>query len=634
MITLVLAAFAFLLTHPVFSLPGIEEPIEITEGWRYQTAQTLRELESDENGYKPLTDAPSWLPAHSRIDWSEASYLSLQVELPEPEERYRDPTVFIPRMYFVGEVYVGDQLVYEYGRLDASGRSWFRGADWHILPLPDRWRGQKLTMNIRSEYSVIGIAAPVSVGDRSDLMFHMIARDAPSVLISVFLLVLGLSTAVVIIILPGEIVKWLHARSGVVFLELGTGLSMLALSSVKTLVVNSDLFWTIATIIGSALLVIGGMLYIRDVVPGRGKRIFKPLMVIHGVIATITVAVFMFQVCTISMWLMRLRIWWYFLEVVIILVVLARTFWRYKMAFGKTIPVVLVGMVGITAHVVWTGEFTRYYGIGTRWGLAVLTVGSLTLIVRRIVHAITVASRYRKEYETVREETEKYVYADIHDHLGGNLTDLAIRLDRDGDHQTADAVRDNLQMLRGRLRALEDHEMLTRDFFLGLRLMIVRRYTSAGRRVWVDVTRAVEVGSPPAPQRRVVSHFHPIIAELITNDLKYGHGTSHWSVVASACTADWYSLEISLSAPTRYPLREGDPSPGHGTETIALRINTLRGEIILGPEIVPGSSHSQPIQKGCTDEGTMRRAMIDVPSLPVNGDSIFRFAFRVSLPTE
>ena len=166
----------------------------------------------------------------------------------------------------------------------------------------------------------------------------------------------------------------------------------------------------------------------------------------------------------------------------------------------------------------------------------------------------------------------------LHDSLGGALTDLQVLIDRrreDLDRGRAfdagsflSAARERLdqmgRLFRGQLLFMEDLELTARDPLIGLRMVLLRRYSDAQREI--DFEMASE--TVPLFQRAMADDrwrmdLLQLTRELCTNDLKYGAGTSHWQF---QLRKSGRVMEIEQS--NRLAQKPGEPSVS-GEETRA-----------------------------------------------------------------
>lgn len=185
-------------------------------------------------------------------------------------------------------------------------------------------------------------------------------------------------------------------------------------------------------------------------------------------------------------------------------------------------------------------------------------------------------SKMQRDSEKIAEKERLRIFSDLHDHLGARLTDAELQLrkiletpipDRAEWNSLAASVRETAKVLRQRLEGLEDQTMLEEDYIYGLRLMLVRRYSQAGRKIqFEDSTDPEEFRAPQ--QMAMRKALHAIVTEVSTNDLKYGHGISHWSFESTA-----EGLRMQMRAGTEYQLARS--GTGNGTSTIQRRAAAL-----------------------------------------------------------
>ncbi|MCB1165231.1 MAG: response regulator [Leptospiraceae bacterium] len=141
------------------------------------------------------------------------------------------------------------------------------------------------------------------------------------------------------------------------------------------------------------------------------------------------------------------------------------------------------------------------------------------------------------EKAVARAERDR-IYRDLHDHLGARLTDLGItieKLDREVPEaatlyiEIKEKLKAAVHMLRERISSLEDLNELARDFFLGLQLVMVRRFHGAGRKIRFAMSGGLDDWLNKQSHREFNYQLYSICTEVANNDLKYGHGEARWS---------------------------------------------------------------------------------------------------------
>lgn len=150
----------------------------------------------------------------------------------------------------------------------------------------------------------------------------------------------------------------------------------------------------------------------------------------------------------------------------------------------------------------------------------------------RLAHSRAALAAQRKDLEI-----------NLHDSLGGALTDLKVLADRrleDVQNRIAFDAGEFLQQLRERLNQMgrlfrdqllfmEDLELTARDPVIGLHMVLLRRYADAEREI--DFRMAADASSAfqaAMTDDRWRMDFLQLTRELCTNDLKYGGGESRW----------------------------------------------------------------------------------------------------------
>ena len=212
----------------------------------------------------------------------------------------------------------------------------------------------------------------------------------------------------------------------------------------------------------------------------------------------------------------------------------------------------LIIMVGLCVTTVF-GLIAMYLN----WRAAdAAPVALLTFAVSVLLQSAGLGRTYRDELnarEVLRErlarsrkalaEQRKELEINLHDSIGGALTDFQITLDRGRERLAGDrdfhpeellnGLREGLdrtnKMFRGQLLFMEDMDLVARDPVIGLQMMLLRRYADGGReidfRIEPDAKAAYHAAMGEDEWR---FQLLQLTRELCTNDLKYGAGESHW----------------------------------------------------------------------------------------------------------
>lgn len=182
--------------------------------------------------------------------------------------------------------------------------------------------------------------------------------------------------------------------------------------------------------------------------------------------------------------------------------------------------------------------------------------------------------------EALKQERER-IYADLHDHLGARLTDLSFAarkllqeklLDPALTQELDRTVRETSQILRDRLLSLEDLQHLSENYIVGMRLILLRRYSSSGRILRFQAFDEFEQLVSQKVESGLKAEFYAITREICTNDLKYGYGESKWKI-----TNNNNSIELQINTQTNFNV--SSHGTGKGTGILQRRTAQLGGNL-------------------------------------------------------
>jgi len=190
-----------------------------------------------------------------------------------------------------------------------------------------------------------------------------------------------------------------------------------------------------------------------------------------------------------------------------------------------------------------------------------------------------------KEMAVLKERES--IQADLHDHLGGSLTDISLQLRRWKTDSIQERSIEDIESrvleasanLRNLLHYSEDFKLFLNDFEKGFRMMLVRRYSNAGRSVQISIDNRRDRTLDDARWQVFKNGFFSICREIATNDLKYGDGMSEWNVRIES-----EQLHLEILSQTGYSPR----SSGNGKVTLRKRTEELNG---IMTEVQEGKSY-------------------------------------------
>lgn len=201
-------------------------------------------------------------------------HLWLRTTLPVGD--WNDPVLFITSMNLIGQVYLGDKLIYQYGEFDAQGKGSFAGWPWHMIDLPDDAAGQQLTFRFYSDYTSIGLWGQVQVMERSDVLNQVIHDSAQDLGVSALVLVLAILATIFALIGPQR-----QGFGAIALFAYASGLMLLAETPARQLISGGALGWDMLRAGSYYTLPVALGLLLSDWLEGTAKRWITRLWVTH-----------------------------------------------------------------------------------------------------------------------------------------------------------------------------------------------------------------------------------------------------------------------------------------------------------------------------------------------------------------
>ncbi|MDX5976938.1 GGDEF domain-containing protein [Vreelandella alkaliphila] len=201
-------------------------------------------------------------------------HLWLRTTLPAGD--WNDPVLFITSMNLIGQVYLGDKLIYQYGEFDAQGKGSFAGWPWHMIDLPDDATGQLLTFRFYSYYTSIGLWGQVQVMERSDVLNQVIHDSAQDLGVSALVLVLAILATIFALIGPQR-----QGFGAIALFAYASGLMLLAETPARQLISDDALGWDMLRAGSYYTLPVALGLLLSNWLEGTAKRWITRLWVTH-----------------------------------------------------------------------------------------------------------------------------------------------------------------------------------------------------------------------------------------------------------------------------------------------------------------------------------------------------------------
>ncbi|MBM9578555.1 response regulator [Leptospira sp. 201903070] len=206
----------------------------------------------------------------------------------------------------------------------------------------------------------------------------------------------------------------------------------------------------------------------------------------------------------------------------------------------------------------------------------------------RVNNLLQLAQAHKDRIEQENEKREaiqqvrQKINIDLHDHLGAKLIDLkflseellsgTIQPDRNLFEKIHGTVNQSIGMLREQMLRIEDLNLVSENFITGINLVLLRRYSDAGREIDFQCEDELLKIFDSYKDEASLMEFFGIINEVTNNDLKYGKGISIWNFSMKD-----KEIRMNMSSGSDYKLANN--RSGRGTENLIERIVKLDGRM-------------------------------------------------------
>ena len=348
------------------------------------------------------------------------------------------------------------------------------------------------------------------------------------------------------------------------FVSFGAGFHTLYYSNVKQFVLDAPYLWNFVWIVSTAMMIIGVLRFLELTFADRFRPVLRWAWFVHFMYAATTFTAFLIPLWSIASFLSSIRLVLYAGELLIVIPVVLRVILKRHPDSRILAAGIAVLALFMTSDLLSALRIVATYVFGTHWGLFALICSIGLIVTTRTARAWRIAARYYEDLEKARSREREFIYADIHDHIGGNLNDISIMLRNAAELITSEAaprqlagvletadeqMTRSITMLRERLTAADDLKLLANDPLYGLHLMLLRRYTAAGRRLVFRADRQLGDRIRKPEYRNLSSLLHILAEEIATNDLKYGSELSRWRIESTGRRGD-EKLVLSMTART------------------------------------------------------------------------------------
>ncbi|MGM0616059.1 MAG: GGDEF domain-containing protein [Pseudomonadota bacterium] len=244
-------------------------------GWEYRWGDSPRNAQGQPVWLNDTSDA--WQPIDFPSNPAERNgqqHVWFRTFLPEGE--WRDPVLYITSIDLIGQLYLNDELIYQYGEFDENGEGDFAGWPWHMVELPEGYAGQQLSVRVFSYYTDIGLWGEVHLTDRIDVLKQVIKHSAKDLVVGAFSLLLAILAAIFALMGPDR-----RGFGAVALFASSSGLMLLAETPARQLLVEAALGWDILRAASYYMLPVAMGLLLSAWLDGAPRRWVSWLWKLH-----------------------------------------------------------------------------------------------------------------------------------------------------------------------------------------------------------------------------------------------------------------------------------------------------------------------------------------------------------------
>jgi signal transduction histidine kinase len=180
----------------------------------------------------------------SSFDWKSIGYpdkvlsdtgdqeLWMRVKL--PERTGYDNAIYIRLVRGIIEAYLDTNKLYSTGDFNSRGRIGVKGWSWHLIKLPDNFKGKTLYLHIKADHKRPGIVGDVLLGAESDIIGNIFQKNFFISALGLLFIASGIIFLLVLILL-----KEVKLYGGLIILQLSIGVWNLTISPLSQLLIDA-----------------------------------------------------------------------------------------------------------------------------------------------------------------------------------------------------------------------------------------------------------------------------------------------------------------------------------------------------------------------------------------------------------
>ncbi len=172
-----------------------------------------------------------------------------------PDIKLKAPAILIDGrgILLAFDMFINDKKIYQFGRLDASGKGGVTGLSAHFIRLEDAYAGQMLCFRIFSDYSNIGVRGKIFLGSKSDLVQKVMKDDILYFVVALFIISIGILD---LVIYKNSILT-IGSVSMTSIFAISLGFYTITTTTLKDFIFFAPAFWFLIYIAGLSLIPVG-----------------------------------------------------------------------------------------------------------------------------------------------------------------------------------------------------------------------------------------------------------------------------------------------------------------------------------------------------------------------------------------
>ncbi|MDH5718549.1 MAG: hypothetical protein OEZ22_13060 [Spirochaetia bacterium] len=574
--------FLLLFSLNFFCSSEQNEIYNITDGWFYRWGDSpvdennnpdwIKETENN-NGWKPF-NFPDTPP-----DRGKNKFVWYKVKLPKLAEK--EISLFISRALFDVEIYFHGEKILNFETIDLDKEYNIKSPGWSMAPIKNYISEGTVYFRIYSPYAkFIGLKDFVSIGSKTNLFSKMLKQDFDRIAISGFLIILSFLSLFFFI--------WYKKNNIYLVFSLTSffaAINTLYYSYIKQFFYFPSDVWFFTGFLSGSFLAVGICYLSEKITYGNYARVLRITWRLHLTYALIT---FLFM-CTnyyyYTGYLIYSRAYLLTFELMLIPFILA-SIWKTKAI--PNIKIISIGFIlflffifhdlFIGLQVITTSRAISY------WGVFILLIAFGIAFILYFLHLKNLEDNFHKQLESAISNERNEIYSDIHDHLGSNLNDASLTLNSLMQAEKINksvlkelhlSIKKTISTLRERLSVIHDIEKLSEDFTYGLHLILLNRYSNAGRQLQFQYDSKISETLQKQGFEKIRIELYTVAKEIATNDFKYGKKNSKWIL---SLEQNKYSY-ITLKVQSKTSFKPNKKSKGLGEKNIYRRVKDIKGTI-------------------------------------------------------